>query len=100
MMENNDINYAELESRVFSDEKGVLRIGGEELRPEIRILLRDQAEAILRTEMFEILSATLYTEAARLALQSTSMEHTEFAKSLYYWNKSLTKILTRLAKKD
>jgi len=98
-MTGQEINFAELESRVFSDEKGVIRIGGEEVRPEIRELLRDQAESFLRSELFEIVMATIYTESARLALQSTMGTHTEFAKALYYWNTSMRKMFTRLAKK-
>ena len=100
MKEIDEPNFAELESRVFSDDKNGLRIGGEELRPEIRSLLRDQADGFLRSELFEILSATIFNESARLALQSTSDTHTEFAKALYYWNVSMKKMFIRLAKKS
>ena len=99
MDSENNIDYAALAARVFLQEKGKIFIGGEEMRPEFRNTLRDQADYILRSDIFELFQATLYNEAARLALQSTSDQQLQFAKALKYLNDTMRKIYTELAKK-
>lgn len=99
MAEENNIDFAALTARVFSEENGKIFLGGEELRPDVRLMLRDQADASLRSDLFDIFQSTMYNEAARLALQSTSDRHTEFAKALHYWNTTMRKIYVALAKK-
>ena len=94
-----DIDFAAFENRIFSEEKGVIRIGGEEIKPEFRNVLREQADGLLRSELYEIFQATLYNESARLALQSPSLEAVQYAKALYYLNTSMRKIFTKLAEK-
>lgn len=95
----NSIDLVALQGRIFKqDEKTkVLTIGGFAIKQDIRELLKEQADTHLRTELFEIIQATIVNEAARLALQSNTIEHTQFAKALHYWNTVVEKLLTTLS---
>jgi hypothetical protein len=94
----NEDNYVAFEARLYSKgSEGQVLIGGETLKPEIRVLLKDQADNVLRSELYDIFYATIANEASRLALQSGSLEHLQYAKALKYWNDTMKKIYTVIA---
>lgn len=77
-----------------------LRIGGQDIPPQMRELYRDQALNLLTTQLWEVIEATALNESARLALDgSLSWDHVQFAKALKYWHTIIAKMLIALAKK-
>lgn len=93
------VDFVAAAARVFkqNEDTKVITIGGYEVKNEIRELLREQADYLLRSEVYEIFEATLTNEAARLALASGNFEHVQFAKALQYWNATMKKIYVTLS---
>lgn len=80
------LDFATLERRVFSEVKGHIYIGGVEVHPDVRELLRDQARYIAGSQLWEIFNAAIINESAQMALiQSTDWSHIETAKMLHHW---------------
>lgn len=91
-------NFKDSESRVFTEFKGKVYIGTEEIKPAIRELLKDQAKNLLTSQLYEVLDATITNEAYNLALiQSKDMDNVYSAKMLHHWNFVLKNILKKLS---
>ena len=91
-------NFKTTESKVFTEFKGKVYIGTEEIRPEIKAILKDQAKNWLTSQLYEILDATITNEAYNLALiQSKDMDNVYSAKMLHHWNFVLKNILKKLS---
>lgn len=74
-----------LAKRIFTEDKGKICIGGEEIKPEVLDLLREQARYLETSQLYEIFRATIINESAELALkQSQNFEQVQFAKALYH----------------
>lgn len=93
------LKFKEIENKIFSKEKGVIRIGGEELTKQARDLFREQAKYLQTSQIWEVIDATITNEASSLALlQSTNFEQVQFAKALFYWKTSMENMIDILAK--
>lgn len=78
-------NFNSIAKRIFEDKKGVIYIGGEEIKPELLDILREQAKYLETSQLYEIFLATLKQESANLALiQSKDWDAVQFAKALYH----------------
>lgn len=87
-------NFNSIEGSVFTYLKGEIYIGTEKIRPELREVLREQARYIMKSNLYEIIRATIMNEAAKAALiQSTDWEQVRFAKALYHWSYVLDNML-------
>lgn len=83
--------------KVFEDRKGVLFIGGEEIKPDLRDILREQAKYMETSQLFEMLIATIENEAADMALnKSLVWNHVLSAKMLKYWGDVFKKMVNTL----
>src|ERR1035437_2729131 len=79
--------FLSLESKVFTEHKGKIYIGKEEIKPELLAILKEQAKYLESSQIYEILNATIINEANNMALiQSTEWEHILSAKMLHHWN--------------
>ena len=93
------IDLAAIQNHVFHEKNGNIYIGGQLVDKQMRELLRDQAEYILRSDLWEIFNATITNEAANLSLvQSTNWEHVTTAKMLHHWTHVMKNIVVLLAK--
>lgn len=91
----------ELEKLIFTEEKGKLFLGSEEIPPQVLQVLREEAKYIIKSQLFEIINATITNESFNLGVgQSKDWDSVQYAKSLYYWGKVFKKIINRLAKLD
>lgn len=89
-----------LAKRIFTEVKGKVYIGGEEIKPDVLEVLQDQARNLQTSQLYEILKATIINESADLALkQSQKWEDVNFAKALYHIMYVLDNILLNLRKK-
>jgi hypothetical protein len=92
-------DLSEIEKRVFSN-KGGISIGRVALTDEMRNLLREQANYLQSSQLWEILNASAANEAVNLALiQSEDFEHVKFAKALWHWSTFMRNIVLILGKK-
>lgn len=74
-----------LAKNVFTEDKGKVFIGGEEMKPEVLDLLREQARYLETSQLYEVFKSTIINESAELALkQSQNFEQVQFAKALYH----------------
>jgi hypothetical protein len=62
------IDFSTVESRIFTQENGKFFIGGVEITPQVKDLLKEQARYIQSSQLFELLNATIVNEAGNLAL--------------------------------
>lgn len=93
-------SFLEIQSKVFKEEKGKIFIGGHETDPALRSLLRDEAEALQKTRLWEILNASVLDEAYNLALlQSQDWTAVQFAKSLKHWSHFMINVIHKIAKR-
>ena len=93
------VKFVELSKRVFVEKSGKIYLGGEEVLPQMRSNLKDEAERFLTSQLWEILNATIVNESADIALrQSEDFEQVKFAKALKHWNHVLHNMLFLLAK--
>lgn len=88
-----------IEENLFSEEKGKILIGGEEVPDQLLQSLRDEAEYLLRSRLWEILVVSARNESVKMLLQSTNMEHVQFGKALSHWTNFISKVIIRLGKK-
>jgi hypothetical protein len=81
------IDFAGLGSRIFTVKGEDIFIGMDKVPEPLRIKLREEAEYIVRSRLWEIFNASIVNEAANLALiQSKDWENINFAKALYHWS--------------
>ncbi len=93
-------NFTETEEHVFQEKGGEVYIGGVKVTHEIRSLLRDEAEYIQKSRLWEILNASVTNEAYSLALiQSKDFDNVLSAKMLHHWAHFMRNVLHNLAKK-
>jgi hypothetical protein len=98
--DQHQLQFNKLQERVFSDNKGRLLLGGEEIKPELRDVLRQQAHNLKTSDLYDILRSTILNESANIALiQSKDYEQVQFAKALYHWQFVLDNILNKLSDK-
>lgn len=79
------VDYNSLAKKVFEVKKsGKIIVGGEEIKPELLDVLREQARYLETSQIYELLIATLKNEAVTLPLVSENMEQVQFAKALWH----------------
>lgn len=95
----NSINFKDIESKVFTEVKGKIYIGQEEIKPELLEVLKEQARYLSTSQLYDILNATIVNETSNLALiQSKDFDQVRFAKALHHWNFVLRNMVSRLTK--
>ena len=86
------------EENLYRETPNGLYIGHNKIDDNFRRVLKDEANYILRSRIWEVLNDTVANEAAQLALQhSLNWEHVLSAKQLYYWQQAMSKIMQKLA---
>jgi len=94
------LDILQLSNNLFVEKGGKIYIGGNEVPTTMRGLLRDEAEYIQNSRLWEIINATLINEASDIALrQSTNWEHVLSAKQLHHYVFVVKNILYKLAQK-
>lgn len=89
--------FSNIEDRVFSEKKGKIYIGKEEIKADVRELLKDQSNWLQSSQWYEIFRATILNEAFDIALnQSTDFDQVRFAKAMKHWQLVMDNILLRL----
>lgn len=92
-------DFSEIEKRVFTESNGIIWIGKEKISPEIRDLLREQSKYLQTSQLWEILNASIASEAVNLALiQSKDFDHVQFAKSLWHYSTFIRNVVLKLSK--
>ena len=96
--------YNNVAKKVFSEEKGKIFIGGEEINAEMLRVLKDQAFSFRTTQLYEVLRATILNEAYDIALnqsgKSGSIEtDVQYAKMMKHWQYVIDNILDKLKTK-
>jgi len=88
---------SDIEKNIFTESKGKLYIGGEELKPEMADILKTQAHNLSLSELYEVLKATIESEAINIALiQSQNFEQVQFAKALHHMIFMFDNIINKL----
>lgn len=96
-LETSNFNY--VASRVFSEEKDGLKIGGQPIDKILRDSLREESKFIETSRLWEVLEATIIQEASNMALiQSKDMDHVNIAKMLYHWAFVFKNMVYKLSK--
>lgn len=99
-MEEQSEQFNNLAKRIFTEDKGKIFIGGEEIKVDVLDVLREQARYLSTSQLYEILKATIINESAELALkQSKNFEQVQFAKALYHILYVLDNMILKLKKK-
>lgn len=84
---------------MFEERNGTIYIGGEQVKKDVRDVLREQARYIQTSNFWEIVQATVLNEAANLALvQSKEWQQVETAKMLHHWQYVFDNLLHALSK--
>lgn len=94
------VSFSEIAEHVFGQAKnGTLLIGGQPIPAPLRETLRDEAEYIIKSRLWEILNAAVMNEEYRLGmLEAKEWEHVRFAKALHHWAQFFRNTLFTLAK--
>jgi hypothetical protein len=91
--------FTSLESKIFTENKGKIYIGKEEIKPKMKEILKSQAQIFQTSHLYEILRATIINESYDIALrQSKDFDEVKFAKALYHWQYVLDNLLSMLTK--
>lgn len=91
--------FTDVQSRVYTEIKGKVYIGTEEIQPAVLAILKDQAQNFKTSQLYEIIKATLQNEASTLALiQSTKWEDVNYAKSLWHVQYVIDNFINKLTK--
>lgn len=95
--------YKDYFNLVFQEKNGVITIGGEEITEQMRGILRDQAENLLTTQLWEVLHASIVNEAYQLALMQSGKsgdieKDVRFEKALHHWAHFMRNVIVKLAK--
>lgn len=104
MLEDNLDNFSSIENRIFFEDKGKIYIGGEEVKPDVLDVLREQARYFETSQLYEVLRATIINEAYDMALKQSGksgdlLADVNTAKMLYHWQFVLDSILFKLKRK-
>lgn len=92
--------FTEIERHIFAERGGKIFIGGIEVTPQLRSILRDEAEYIQHSRLWEILNASIVNESYSLALiQSKDFDEVRFAKALHHLAHFVKNVVHSLAKK-
>lgn len=93
-------SFTDIQDHVFKASGGIIHIGGEQIKDDLRSILRDEAEYIEKSHLWEILNASVTNEAYILALlQSEDFESVRFAKAMHHWSHFMRNVLHILAQK-
>lgn len=93
-------SFTEVQAHVFAERGGKVFIGGVEVTPQLRSTLRDEAEYLQHSRLWEILNASLTNEAYDIALrQAVDMELVNFGKSIHHVAHFIRNVIHILAKK-
>ena len=85
--------------KFFWDTKDGIYIGNKLIDRTTRSVLKDEAIYIAKSNLWEILNATINQEAFRMGtIESTLWDHTLSAKQLLYWKSIISKLVDTLAK--
>lgn len=96
----NSTKFLDFQSFVFDEKGGDIYIGGEKIPENIRSVLRDEAENLKTTRIWEIMNASILNEAYNLALiQSKNFDEVQFAKALKHWSHFMINVIYNLSKK-
>lgn len=95
--------FSDYSGKVFRESGGVIFIGNTEIPDPLRGVLKDQAENLLTTQLWEILHSTAVVEAYELALKQSGKsgdiaEDVKFAKALHHWAHFMNNVIVKLAK--
>jgi hypothetical protein len=90
-MENN------IDKNIYRKEKDGIYLGNEKIRPEYLDVIKTQASTLKKSELWEILRATLINQASESALKSVTWENVQFAKALRYYVTVIDKVLKELS---
>lgn len=91
--------FLSLESHILTEHKGELYLGKEILSKEMRDVLREQARYIERSNLWEVVNATIVNESYDIALKhSKDFDEVLSAKMLHHWAFVMRKIMALLAK--
>lgn len=91
--------FSSIEDRIFTEHKGKIYIGKEEINNDLKNVLRDQSRSFVKSDLYEIFHATIINEAYTIALdQSRNFEQVEFAKALKHVMFMLDNILLKVSK--
>lgn len=94
-------DFTSSELKVFSVYGGKIYIGREEITPEKLSILKEEAKYIEKTELWEILNASVTNEAYTIALiQSLDFESVKSAKMLHHWGHFMRNVIHILSKND
>lgn len=93
-------SFTEVEQHVFAERGGNVFIGGIEVTPQLRSTLRDEAEYIQSSRLWEVLNASILNEAYDIALiKSKDFDQVLSAKLLHHWAHFMRNVIHTLAKK-
>lgn len=89
-----------MEERVLAFKAGRVFVGGEEVTEQLRGALRDQAENLATSQLWEMFNASLLHEAADMALvKSTEWDHVLAAKMLRHYQHYFQNVIHLLGQK-
>lgn len=78
-------SFTEILDHVFRESGGKIFIGGIEVTEQLRNVLRDEAQYLQHSRLWEVLNASLTNEAYDIALiQSSDFDSVRFAKALHH----------------
>lgn len=93
------LDFIALQQRIFKESGGSIFIGKEQVTPQLRSLLRDEAQYITESRIWGLISEALANEAAALALlESTTWDHVQFAKAEHHVFHVIRNLLAACAK--
>lgn len=87
-----------LEKKIYRESEGRVFIGGEEVKPEILSLLKEQARYIESSQFWEVLHATLINESVRAAWESKNWDAVQYSKALKYTDTIIRNMIRGLTK--
>lgn len=94
-------NYSEIQKRIYQKTNRGPKIGGILLTADLRNLYREQAEYIAKSQLWDVITASIADECINLALiQSKNFEHVDFAKALWHWSTFMREVMADLSRKD
>jgi len=94
-------DFNEIQSRIFKVERSQLFIGGKPIPEQLRIALGAEARDFQETQLWSIVSATIYAESIRMSLnESTEWDHVLAAKMLTQYGNIFKGVVSALAGLD
>lgn len=92
-------DFASIEKSLFREVNGRIFIGNEEVKDDLRGVLREQAKYIQTSQLWELMANAITNESANIALmQSTEWNHILAAKQLYHFGHVFKNMIHALAK--